>query len=255
VAGARIFDGARAVKPTVVIPYRSRRDLLERALAAVDGWPVVVADDSDAGLDLDVPRVRLGGGVGFARAANAGLAAVRTPSAVLLNDDAAPEPGCLDRLARAGGLCGPVLVGPRGVESAGLRVRGWGRVVQLTAVPAQDGPVDALSGACLHLPAHLRFDERFRHGSEDVELCRRVGGATLIVGARCWHEGGATLDRRSELAQRHAVAGQLRLVPPGWRDAVVLGLAVAQVAREGGPITRLRGVSRGWRDARRDAPG
>ena len=84
-----------------------------------------------------------------------------------------------------------------------------------------------------------------------MELCRRVGGATLVVGARCGHEGGATLDRRSELAQRHAVSGQLRLVAPGWRDAVVIGLAVAQVAREGGPAVRLRGVGRGWRDARR----
>lgn len=237
-------------RPTVVIPYRRRRDLLVRALAAVEGWPLVVVDDSDDGLDLDVPTVRLGGGQGFARAANAGLAAVRTPSAVLLNDDAAPEPGCLERLARVGGVCGPVLVGPRGVESAGIRVRAWGRVVQITAVPAQDTHVDALSGACLHLPARLRFDERFRHGGEDVELCRRAGGGTLVVSARCWHEGGATLDRASEEAQRHAVAGQLRLVDAGWRDAVVVGLAVAQVAREGGPATRLRGIGRGWRDAR-----
>lgn len=237
--------------PTVVIPYRRRRDLLVRALSAVEGWPLIVVDDSDDGLDLDVPMVRLGGGQGFARAANAGLAAVRTPAAVLLNDDAAPEPGCLERLAAVGGVCGPVLHGPRGVESAGIRVRSWGRVVQITAVPAHDTHRDALSGACLHLPAHLRFDERFRHGGEDVELCRRVGGGTIVVSARCWHEGGATLDRASEEAQRHAVAGQLRLVEAGWRDAVVVGLAVAQVAREGGPMGRLGGIGRGWRDARR----
>jgi GT2 family glycosyltransferase len=217
----------------------------------VEGWPVIVVDDTDDGLDLDVPRVRLGGGQGFAKAANRGLAAVRTPTAVVLNDDAAPERGCLARLATVGGVCGPVLVGPRGVESAGIRVRSWGRVTQRTALPPADTRVDALSGACLHLPAGLRFDERFRHGGEDVELCRRVGGGTLVVGARCWHEGGATLDRRSEEAQRHAIAGQLRLVPAGWRDAVVIGLHVAQVAREGGPARRLRGVRDGWRDARR----
>ncbi|MES2644791.1 MAG: hypothetical protein V4850_35215 [Myxococcota bacterium] len=239
------------IRPTVVIPFRRRRDLLVRALAAVEGWPLVVVDDSDDGLDLDVPTVRLGGGQGFARAANTGLAAVRTPTAVLLNDDAAPEPGCLDALARVGGVCGPVLVGPRGVESAGLRVRAWGRVVQITTVPAHDAHVDALSGACLHLPAHLRFDTRFRHGSEDVELCRRAGGGTIVVSARCWHEGGATLDRTSEEAQEHAVSGQLRLVDAGWRDVVVVGLAVAQVAREGGPGARLRGIARGWLDARR----
>ncbi len=236
---------------TVVIPHRARRDLLVRALAAVEGWPVVVVDDTDDGLDLDVPKVRLGGGQGFAKAANAGLAAVRTPAAVLLNDDAVPERGCLARLVAVGGVCGPVLVGPRGIESAGMCVHAWGRVVQITTLPPHDARVDALSGACLHLPAALRFDPRFRHGGEDVELCRRVGGGTLVVGARCWHEGGATMDRRSEEAQRHAVAGQLRLVEPGWRDAVVVGLNVAQVAREGGPAARLRGIRDGWRDARR----
>ncbi len=243
------------VTPTVVIPHRTRRDLLVRLLHALGDHPVLVVDDTDDGLDLDVPTVRLGGGQGFARAANAGLAAVRTPTAILLNDDTLPEGDCLARLARAGGLCGPVLVGPRGVESAGIRVRGWGRVTQVRDVPAVDTPVDALSGACLHLPAHLRFDTRFRHGGEDVELCRRVGGATLVAAARCWHEGGATLDRRSEPAQRHAVSGHLRLVAPGWRDAVVVGLHVAQVAREGGPVARLRGIREGWRDARRREPG
>lgn len=249
-AAGGAVGGAARDRLTVVIPHRRRRDLLGRALAAVEGWRVLVVDDTDDGLDLDVPRVRLGGGSGFARAANAGLAAARTPFAVLLNDDAAPMEGCLERLAAAGGLCGPVLVGPRGVESAGLTVRAWGRVVQRTAVPPRDADVDALSGACLHLPAGLRFDERFRHGGEDVELCRRVGGARLVVAARCWHEGGATVPRDSEDAQRHAVAGHLRLVAPGWRDAVVVGLAVAQVARERGPARRLRGVWSGWRDAR-----
>lgn len=237
--------------PTVVIPYYRRFDLLCRALTAVEGWPVLVVDDSLDGLDLDVPKVRLGGGQGFARAANAGLSHVKSTNAVLLNDDAAPEPGCLERLAARGGLCGPVLVGPRGVESAGIHV-GRYRIVQVTTLPDDDVPVDALSGACLHMPANLRFDERFVHGYEDVELCRRVGGATLVAQARCWHEGGATLDRRSEKAQRNAVSGQLQLGEPGPRDLAVLGLAVAQVVREGGPLYRLRGAYHGWRDARRD---
>ena len=235
----------------MVIPHRRRRDLLLRALGAVEGWRVLVADDTDAGLDLDVPKVRLGGGQGFAKVVNRGLAAVHTPFAVVLNDDAAPEADCLERLARRGGLCGPVLVGPEGVESAGLVVRSWGRVRQEVAVPPEDRVVDALSGACLHLPAAARFDERFRHGLEDVELCRRLGPAWLVAGARCWHEGGATVPRRGREAQRHAVAGQLRLVAPGWRDAVVLGLALAQVLREAGPLERVAGVAEGWRDARR----
>lgn len=235
---------------TVVIPHRSRRDCLERVLAVLPPWPVIVVDDTDHGLDLDVPKVRLGGGQGFARAVNRGLAAVRTPFALVLNDDALPEPDCIPRLVAAGGLCGPVLVGPHGVESAGLKVTSWGRIVQRTRVPEQDTPVDALSGACLHMPANLRFDERFRHGFEDVELCRRAGPARLIVGARCWHLGGATLSRRSPAAQHHAVAGQLKLYPPGWREGVILGLAAAQVVRERGPWARLPAIFRAWREVK-----
>ena len=238
----------------MVIPHRRRRDLLDRALHYLPGERVLVVDDTDDGLDLDVPKVRLGGGSGFAVAANAGLDAVRTPWAVLLNDDAFPRDDCLARLARVGGLCGPVLVGPNGVESTGLDVRSWGRVVQRTDVPGIDRPVDALSGCCLHLPSGARFDPGFAHGLEDVELCRRIGpalgGARLVAHARCWHEGGGTVDRASREAQRHAVSGQLRLVRPGWRDLAILGLAAAQIAREGG-LDRLGGALDGWKDARR----
>lgn len=239
-------DGA-----TVVVPHRSATDSLRRLLAALDGFRVLVVDDSDDGIPFDVPRVRLGGGTGFARAANAGLAAVSTPNVILLNDDALPLDDCLDRLVAQGGLCGPVLVGPRGVESSGIRVRAWGRVVQRTDVPTADREVDALSGACLHLPSGSRFDERFPHGGEDVELCRRLGSARLVAGARCWHEGGATLPRRGAEATRKAVTGQVLLFPPGWRTAVVMALHVAQVVREGGPAARLSGIVHGFGDARR----
>ncbi len=236
---------------TVVVPHRSATDSLRRLLVALEGFRVLVVDDSDDGIPFDVPRVRLGGGSGFAKAANAGLGATRTPHALLLNDDALPLDDCLDRLLAHGGLCGPVLVGPRGVESTGIRVRGWGRVVQRTDLPAADREVDALSGACLHLPASARFDERFPHGGEDVELCRRLGGARLVAGARCWHEGGATLPRTGEEATRKAIVGQVLLFPPGWRTAVVTALHVGQVVREGGPVGRLRGIARGLVDARR----
>lgn len=230
---------------TVVIPHRSATASLLRLLPTLAAWPVLVVDDTDDGLDLDVPKVRLGGGSGFARAANAGLAKVETHFAVVLNDDAMPEGDCLDQLARRGGLCGPVLLGGGGVESAGLRVRGWGRVTQRRDTPTEDRVVDALSGACLHLPTSARFDERFPHGFEDVELGRRLGGAWLVAGARCRHEGGATVDRRSAFATEAAVTGQALCFAPGWRTAVVAGLHAAQVLREGGPIERFPAIWRG----------
>ena len=99
-----------------------------------------------------------------------------------------------------------------------------------------------------------RFDSRFVHGMEDIDLCMRVrasgGTVHVIPAAECIHEGGATLSERAPTAQRHAVAGHLRVVGGGWRTLPVLGLALAQVIREGGPRTRIPAVFAGYRDYR-----
>ena len=99
-----------------------------------------------------------------------------------------------------------------------------------------------------------RFDPRFVHGMEDIDLCLRVraaGGTVYVIpDAECIHQGGATLSERAPIAQRHAVAGHLRLVGGGWRTLPVLGLALVQVIREGGPRTRIPAVFEGFRDYR-----
>jgi GT2 family glycosyltransferase len=163
---------------------------------------------------LATARVRLSGGSGFARAANAGLAWAESEGyawALVLNDDARPEPGCVDALLAAAGpgvgAVGPVLLGPEGVESAGIRFsERTARLKQVTEAPAARRPVDALSGACLLIPSDRRFDEAFGHGMEDVALCRAAPSEGLAVlvepQARCWHQGGATVSRRSAEAVR-----------------------------------------------------
>lgn len=249
------------MRACVVIPHRRHRRLLDGALAAVAGWPVVVVDDTDEGLGEVAARVqRLGGGQGFAVAANAGLARAAREGfdwAILLNDDAAPEPGCLEAmLAACGpgvGAVGPLILGPEGVESAGLRYSArTGRLRQQVEAPSGLREVDALSGACLLLSTAERFDEAFRHGMEDVELSLRLRarGLRLLLEprARCRHQGGGTVHRRSREATRHALAGHLRLVgDSSLRRGFVVALALAQVAREGGPAERLLGVWEGWR--------
>lgn len=255
----------------VVVPHHSRGDLLAKALASVATWPVFVVDDSVLGLDAallppGVTLLRTRGEEGFAKACNRGLAAVEAaglPLALLLNDDARPLAGCVERLLAArqahpdAGAIGPVLVAPDGgMESAGIRVhRLTGRVRQRTAVPADLTEVDALSGACLLLDSAARLDERYRFGFEDVALCRglrRAGRRVLLVpGARCEHVGGASLPRRSREATRHALAGHLRLVEDRpWQTPIAVALALAQVVRERGPTDRLLGIWEGWRDTR-----
>jgi hypothetical protein len=227
---------------------------------------VVLVDDTDAGWHGEegvVACVRTAGGTGFSRAANAGLEKAESMGfawALVLNDDAAPEPGCVSTLLataqRLGaGAVGPVLTGPAGVESAGIRyAKHTGRVAQVHRVPTRAQVVDALSGACLLVPTTERFDTRFPHGFEDVDLCQRLkaGGRQVWVepAACCWHEGGGTVDRKSRQAARDAVVGHLHLVgPKRFRRAAVVAWAVAQVVREGGPAHRLAGILEGYRGA------
>ena len=256
------------MRRAVVIPHRRRGDLLRLALESVSGETVFVVDDTDDGdLVLAGPGVRIvpgGQGLGFARAVNRGLAAAEAEGfthALVLNDDATPEPGCIDGLEAAWtsgcGALGPLLIGPDGVESAGIGLSRWGRLRTHTEVPSGGLPVDvdAVSGACMMLRTGSRFDEGYAHGMEDVSLCRALRRAgrqvRLVPTVRCRHLAGATVDRRSPLAQRHAVAGHLRLVGGGVRTPVVLGLAVAQVMREGSDRARLAAIRDGWRDWRK----
>ena len=90
------------------------------------------------------------------------------------------------------------------------------RLVQRTDVPIEDRVVMALSGACVLVRSGWRFDESYSHAMEDVELGLRIresgGESVLVPSARCWHEGGGTLQRDSPRATREAVKGHLRLV-------------------------------------------
>lgn len=258
---------------TVVIPCHHRVDLLGRALRAVAGLDVVVVDDSvDGRVRPDgVARVRTAGEQGFASAVNLGLEEAQlrgATHALVLNDDAAPAPGCVSLLAESWqadtGAAGPLIYGPEGLESAGFELSWWGRVRQRrslgAAADAQGGAmregvvheVEALSGAALLIAANTRFDPAYRHGFEDLALCRelrRRGRKVLLVpAARVMHLGGATLGRATREAQRHAMSGHLRYLDGGWRAGVAVGLATAQVLREGGDPERLAGVRDGVRD-------
>lgn len=243
----------------VVIPHGGRSALLGRSVASAHPHPVLVVDDSGT---LGGEVLHTSGRVGFARACNLGLATAQARGfawVLLLNDDAWPLDDCVATLLAAIRpdirLLGPVIVGPGGVESAGIRYsERTARVVQRTRVPAGPTDVAALSGACLLARSDLRFSEDFPHAFEDVELgvrVRRAGGRVVLVpSARCWHQGGATVPRRSREATRDALIGHLRLVGdrPAQRMAALV-YAGLQVLREGGPADRLAGLREAWRRA------
>lgn len=244
-----------------LIPTAGAHELLPRALDSVAAWDPLVVDDSPHGLNLS-GALRTPGGLGFSRAVNLGLERLQGEGAdwvLLLNDDAHLLDNCLPQLLSALDgepevrLVAPLLVGPRGVESAGLRYNPTSaRLVQNRQVP--DGPVDvdALSGACLLMDATLRFDPAFSHAMEDVELSLRVrqsgGRCVLVPGARCWHQGGGTMPRDSAQAQEHALRGHLRLHKgQPLRQGLATAYALGQVLREGGGIERFAAIGRAWR--------
>jgi len=246
--------------PTVLIPFHSRRDLLERALSAVAGWPVLLVDDSREGLALDgVEKVRTQGEVGFSRAVNMGLEALEVRGhthALLLNDDAQPHEGCIEALVDAwtdeDGALAPVLVDEQGMCRSGFVVSALGRVRVRRGGVESPTVVDAVSGAAMLIRTSERLDQGYRHGFEDLDLCRRLQGRGLqvrtIPDARCLHVGGATVSQHSRYAQRTAVAGHLRYLGGGWKSGMAVALSVGQVLRERGHPGRLLGVIDGWRD-------
>jgi len=265
------MTAVNAPELVVVIPHHSQRAHLVQAIASVNPWPVIVVDDGPTRSQAlpGVDWIRTTGEEGFARAANRGLKAAAQSGyslVLLLNDDAQPQEGCIEALlsawntAESPGAFGPLLEGADGEISGGISLTSWGRIrtmdwTRRTLATGRTPPiaaVSAISGACLLVDSGARFDARYRHGMEDVALCRSLrasGRAVRIVAhARCRHVGGATLHRKGAVAQRHAISGHLLLVGGGWRAPIVVALALAQVVREGASCARIEAVGLGVGD-------
>ena len=234
---------------------------------AVDSVRVILVDDSPHGsLPPSIAQrahmvLRTSGEMGFSVAANLGLDWAQKHGVewvLLLNDDAILQPGCWTAMCQARasdvGVIAPLLIDESGHASAGVHIRRWGRV-KLRSTPLEGMDPLAVSGACMMIRSLERLDTHYRHGMEDFDLCRRIrnqGKRILVIPeARCHHPGGASLSPQSREGQRHGLSGHLRFSGGGWRSPLVVGLAVAQVLREGGSRDRYLGIWEGWRDWRK----
>lgn len=204
----------------VVIPTHNHWELTERCLASLARRDpcvrrVIVVDDASSDETprrlrerTDVESVLLDRNVGFSAACNAGARRSDAEAVFFLNNDTVVDPGTIELLARTIGEPGigavmPKLVNGDGtLQCAGLALlSGETRFTRLHAYLDADAPEGnaaydpiGLSGAALlvrrdaFLAAGL-FDERYRNGFEDVDLC-----ATLWSrGYRCRYEPRAVV--------------------------------------------------------------
>ncbi|MFL6197273.1 MAG: glycosyltransferase family 2 protein [Thermoanaerobaculia bacterium] len=211
----------------VVVHWRNE-DLLAELAAA---WPrdprfelLVVDNGSSSPLPEGIRVVRPGRNLGFAGGANAGIEEARGEILLILNPDAVPEPGALDRLLEgfaawpdAAGLA-PRLEGPAGESQAGWQLKklpsAWELVRHALPWPGSAGlgieppagtPVEQPAAAALALRREALeavggFDPEFHPAwFEDVDLAKRLREAGLVLrywpAARFRHGLGSTVPR------------------------------------------------------------
>lgn len=191
-------------------------------------------DGSVADLRAAVPTVRIvdaGTNLGYAAAANRGIAATETAVVAVCNPDANVEPGTaralIDRLETEPdlGAVGPAVFEPDGsrypsarqVPSVGDAVghallgRVWRhnpftrRYRELDADPDQPRDVDWVSGAAVWLRRSALdtidgWDERYFMYVEDVDLCWRLRQAGWRIG---YEPGGTVVHIKGASTDRH----------------------------------------------------
>lgn len=171
-------------------------------------------------------------GRGFAAMANAGIEAAFARGAervLLLNDDAAPEIGCIPALRDALGDGAPLVLSPvvldwnsGAIQQRGLRVTRWsGRVrAELRVRPGAVTQDLVLAGTALafHRATWARvgpFDTRYHFYFEDVQWSLRAlaRGHRLRVEehARVRHRGGGTRALASPAAAFHLGRSHVQL--------------------------------------------
>ncbi|HRF59574.1 MAG TPA: glycosyltransferase family 2 protein [Fimbriimonadaceae bacterium] len=216
----------------IVVSYNTR-DLLRRCLRSLDaGCETIVVDNasSDGSAEMvatefpDATLIRNAENRGFGAANNQGLAVARGKLVLLLNSDAAADPGAVATLAQAFDDPNVVAAGGRLHGSDGRtqlstanRLTLWAVFCEQTALEKvfpgsrwfspywnterllaerkASALTEQVMGACLMMRPIERFDERFFLYCEDTELCRRLrrhGEIVFVPAAGFVHELGAS---------------------------------------------------------------
>jgi GT2 family glycosyltransferase/tetratricopeptide (TPR) repeat protein len=197
-------------RASIVIPTFNNLDLTRRCLAALTQHTpaglaeIIVVDNASTDGTADFLRAEHAAGrlratlnaanFGFARACNQGALEARGTHVIFLNNDTEVTAGWLEAMLAAAqapeaGAVGIKLLYPDGtVQHAGI---GFINGIPdhpfrnaAAAAPEVNQPreMDMVTGACLLLPRDLflelgGFDESYRNGVEDIDLCLRARAA------------------------------------------------------------------------------
>ncbi|BCA54777.1 hypothetical protein W02_19170 [Nitrospira sp. KM1] len=200
---------------SVIIPVWNRCELTRECVAALAtttkdvSWELIVVDNHStddtpaflSGLSGDVQVIRNQENLGFARACNQGAQAARGRHLIFLNNDTVPLDGWLSAMLREVethrevGVVGSKLLYADGtIQHAGvIFLREQLSPYHIYRLAPADHPAvnqrrefQAVTAACLLIRRNLfeqvgGFDERFRNGFEDVDLCLKVKAAGSVI--------------------------------------------------------------------------
>lgn len=229
----------------VIVSYNTREDLEHCLAALVDHPPtrshdIVVVDNDSADGSAQAVRsgwpavsvIETGRNLGFARGVNRGIRATDSRLILLLNSDAVPPPGGIDRLVEILDQDGEVaVVGPRLVDETGRLEVSFGPMLSPVGellqkclvgahrrgVPVIAGVVerrarrprvvDWVSGACLLVERAVAeavglLDERYFLYAEDVDFC----AAVRAQGRQILFTPAVEVRHRRGRSRRHAPA-------------------------------------------------
>jgi GT2 family glycosyltransferase len=277
---------------TAVVPTVGRSPVLLDCLAALrqEGGAalrILLVEQGDAvpalPAALDVERLRAPAALGFARAANLGIATATTPWVALVNDDAVPRAPWLEPLVAAlerdSGAAAAQGVNldrgePATIDGCGLAWNERWQAVQLlhghaaSEAPLGDREVFGVSAtAAVFRSTALEqvsgpggvFDPRLQSYYEDADLaCRlRASGwsARLVAGAVCRHAGSSSTTESDRLAlvyrNRYLVLARLlgRAFWPRLPILVLRDLATLLAAAARGRGARALAIARGLASA------
>lgn len=199
---------------SVIIPVFNGAHLTERCLESIASceqkanYEVIVVDNHSTdrtpellkALEGDVVTVRLSENTGFAAACNLGARVANGEYLLFLNNDTEPQADWMDallgcaRTEKGIGAVGCKLVYPTGMtQHAGLAVNPKKVPYHIFQNFGTDHPavneqrdMKAVTAACMLMPRSLfmnlnGFDEGYRNGFEDVDLCLRIGESGLRI--------------------------------------------------------------------------